>query len=318
MKRYLARRALGLLPVLFIISILVFGLVRVLPGDPARLLAASDDTGQVDPAVLQAIRDKYGLDRPVVVQYVDWVGDVLRGDWGTSFFSKQEVFPQIVSRLSFTAQLAGLAWVTGLLIGIPLGMVSALRRNSAEDVAATGFAVFGIALPSFWLGLLMIVVFSVWVQALPAGGYVSPRDDVVLWAKGMIMPTVTLGLALSAITMRQTRSGMLEVLREDFIRTARAKGLGERRVIWAHAMRNALLPVVTVSSIQLGGLMGGTVVTETVFFLPGMGRFIVDAVLAKDYLVIQMGLLLLTIGVLASNLIADVVYTYVDPRIRYQ
>jgi peptide/nickel transport system permease protein len=318
MKRYLARRVMGLVPVLFIISILVFGLVRVLPGDPARLLAAADDTGQVDPEVLKAIREKYGLDRPVVAQYLDWIGDVLRGDWGTSFFSKQEVFPQMVGRLSFTAQLAGLAWFTSLLIGVPLGVISALKRNSAQDVAATSFAVSGIALPSFWFGLLMIIVFSVWLHWLPAGGYVSPQENVALWAKGMLMPTMTLALALSAITMRQTRSGMLEVLREDFIRTARAKGMGERRVIWVHAMRNALLPVITITSLQLGGLMGGTVVTETVFFLPGMGRFIVDAVLAKDFLVIQMGLLLLTVGVLTANLVADLAYMYVDPRIRYQ
>ncbi len=318
MKRYLARRVIGLLPVLFIISILVFGLVRILPGDPARLLATADDTGQVDPAVLQVIREKYGLDRSIVIQYLDWIGDVLRGDWGTSFFSKQDVFPQIVGRLSFTAQLAGMAWFVSLLIGVPLGVISALKRNSAQDIAATGFAVSGIALPSFWFGLLMIIVFSVWLRWLPAGGYVSPQDNLVLWAKGMLMPTMTLALALSAITMRQTRSGMLEVLREDFIRTARAKGLGERRVIWVHAMRNALLPVITITSLQLGGLMGGTVVTETVFFLPGMGRFIVDAVLAKDFLVIQMGLLLVTVGVLTANLLADLAYMYVDPRIRYQ
>ena len=317
MKTFLIRRLIGLIPVLFFISVVVFALTRILPGDPARLLAAIDESGVADPAVLAAITEKYGLDDPLPEQYLNWVKDVSRGDWGTSIFSGQDIFPQIRDRLGFTVQLAGLAWLMSMLIGIPMGVISALKRNSAQDVAATSFAVSGVALPNFWLGMVLIIVFSVWLGWLPVGGYVPISESPVDWAKGMIMPVVTLGTALSAIIMRQMRSGLLEVMGEDYIRTARAKGAGARRVIWIHAMKNALIPVITVSTLQLGTLMGGTVVTETVFFLPGLGRFIVDAVLSKDFLAIQMGLMVLTVGVLIANLVADILYAVIDPRIRY-
>ena len=318
MQRYLLRRAINLIPVLVLISIIVFATVRVLPGDPARLLAAVDETGFVDPEVLAAIEKRYGLDKPLVTQYFDWVWGVMRGDWGTSLLSSQEVFPQIRSRLSFTVQLAGLSWLLSLLIGIPMGVISALRRNSIGDIAVTSFAVSGIALPNFWLGMLMIIFFGVWLGWLPTGGYTSYFDSPIEWARKMIMPTITLGTALSAVTMRQMRAGLLEVMREDYIRTARAKGLMERRVVLLHAMKNSLLPVITLSTLQLGTLVGGTVVTETVFFLPGIGKFIVDAVIAKDFLVVQMGLMILTLGVLVANLIADISYAFLDPRIRYE
>ncbi|MYE54057.1 MAG: ABC transporter permease [Chloroflexi bacterium] len=318
MQRYLLRRAINLIPVLVLISIIVFATVRVLPGDPARLLAAVDETGFVDPEVLVAIEKRYGLDKPIVTQYFSWVWGVMRGDWGTSLLSSQDVFPQIRSRLSFTVQLAGLSWLLSLLIGIPMGVISALRRNSISDIAVTSFAVSGIALPNFWLGMLMIIFFGVWLGWLPTGGYTSYLDSPIEWARKMILPTITLGTALSAVTMRQMRAGLLEVMREDYIRTARAKGLMERRVVLLHAMKNSLLPVITLSTLQLGTLVGGTVVTETVFFLPGIGKFIVDAVIAKDFLVVQMGLMILTLGVLVANLIADISYAFLDPRIRYE
>ena len=296
---------------------MVFSTVRVLPGDPARLLAAIDETGFVDPEVLAAVEKRYGLDKPVVTQYFEWVWGVIRGDWGASLISSQDVFPQIRSRLSFTAQLAGLSWLLSLAIGIPMGVISALKRNSIRDIAVTGFAVSGIALPNFWLGMLMIIFFGVWLGWLPTGGYTSFQDSPIDWARKMIMPTITLGTALSAVTMRQMRAALLEVMREDYIRTARAKGLMESRVVLLHAMKNSLLPVITLSTLQLGTLVGGTVVTETVFFLPGIGKFIVDAVIAKDFLVVQMGLMVLTLGVLVANLIADVSYAFLDPRIRF-
>lgn len=318
MQRYLLRRAINLIPVLVLISIIVFATVRVLPGDPARLLAAVDETGFVDPDVLAAIEKRYGLDKPLTTQYFNWVWGLMRGDWGTSLLSGQDVFPQIRSRLSFTVQLAGLSWLLSLLIGIPMGVISALRRNSIGDIAVTSFAVSGIALPNFWLGMLMIIFFGVWLDWLPTGGYTSYLDSPIEWARKMIMPTITLGTALSAVTMRQMRAGLLEVMREDYIRTARAKGLMERRVVLLHAMKNSLLPVITLSTLQLGTLVGGTVVTETVFFLPGIGKFIVDAVIAKDFLVVQMGLMILTLGVLVANLIADISYAFLDPRIRYE
>ena len=318
MQRYLLRRIINLVPVLALISVLVFGTVRVLPGDPARLLAAVDEAGYVDPDVLAAIEARYGLDKPLTTQYLAWAWGVLRGDWGTSLLSGQDVFPQIRSRLSFTAQLAGLSWLLSLLIGIPMGAISALRRNSLRDIAVTSFAVSGIALPNFWLGMLMIIFFGVWLGWLPTGGYVSFQDSPIEWARRMLMPTITLGTALSAVTMRQMRAALLEVMREDYIRTARAKGLTEGRVVSMHALKNSLLPVITLSTLQLGTLVGGTVVTETVFFLPGIGKFIVDAVIAKDFLVVQMGLMILTLGVLAANLIADISYAFLDPRIRYE
>ncbi len=318
MQRYLLRRAINLIPVLVLISIIVFATVRVLPGDPARLLAAVDETGFVDPDVLAAVEKRYGLDKPLTTQYFNWVWGLMRGDWGTSLLSGQDVFPQIRSRLSFTVQLAGLSWFLSLLIGIPMGVISALRRNSIGDIAVTSFAVSGIALPNFWLGMLMIIFFGVWLGWLPTGGYTSYLDNPVEWARKMIMPTITLGTALSAVTMRQMRAGLLEVMREDYIRTARAKGLMENRVVMLHAMKNSLLPVITLSTLQLGTLVGGTVVTETVFFLPGIGKFIVDAVIAKDFLVVQMGLMILTLGVLVANLIADISYAFLDPRIRYE
>jgi len=317
MKRYLLRRLIGLLPTLLLISIAVFSITRVLPGDPAAMLAASDE-GVIDPQLRAFITEKYGLDDPLVTQYWRWMWGVVRGEWGDSFFSGVGVFEQIRTRAGFTLQLAILSWLTALLIGIPLGVASALRRNSIGDMAATSFAVAGIALPNFWLGMLMIILFAVMLGWLPTGGYTPISESPVLWAKGMVMPTIALGTALSAGIMRLTRSALLEVLMQDYVRTARAKGLGEPRVIWLHALRNALLPVVTLSTLQLGGLIGGTVVTETVFFLPGVGRFVVDAVIQKDYLIVQMGLMFLTLGVVIANLVADVAYTVLDPRIRYE
>ena len=317
MSRYLARRSINLILTLLVVSFLVFGLIRILPGDPAYLLAAVDEGSYIDPQVYQAVRDKFGLDRPIVVQYGNWLWGVLHGDWGISFFSRKEVFPQIVSRLSFTAQLAVLSWVFSLLMGVSLGVVSALKRNTLPDVAATILAIAGVASPNFLLGLMFIILFGVWLGWLPIGGYQSLLESPTGWFRHMVLPTVMLGTGLAAIIMRQTRSALLEVLGEDYIRTARAKGLVERRVIWPHALKNAMLPVVTVSSLQLGALIGGTVITESVFALPGLGRFVVDAVIQQDYLVVQMGMLVMALGVLLANFAADILYTYLDPRIRY-
>ena len=259
-----------------------------------------------------------GLDQPVMVQYGAWLAKVVRGHWGKSYLSGMEVFPQIMHRLHFTVQLALSAWVFGLLLGIPLGTVSAVRRNSPIDIAVTAFAISGIAIPHFWLGMMLVVVFAVWLGWLPYGGFdASLFTSPGLWIKQMLLPTFVLGTGLAAILMRQTRAALLEVLREPYILTARSKGLQEKRVIWTHAMKNSMLPVVTIASLQFGTLIGGTVVTETVFTLPGLGKFIVDAVLRRDYLVVQMGLLVLTVGVMLSNFAADVIYTYLDPRIRY-
>jgi peptide/nickel transport system permease protein len=312
------RRFLNMIPTLILVSLIVFSILRLLPSDPVRILAGIDDTGAIDPVLYDRIKAELGLDQPLIVQYVSWLGGVVTGDWGKSYLTGMQVFPQIVERLRFTVQLAVAAWLFAVILGISLGTISAVKRNSPTDVAVTTFAISGVALPNFWLGMMLIIVFAVWLGWLPFGGFnaslfTSPWE----WFKYMVMPTFVLGTSLSAILMRQTRAALLEVMREQYILTARSKGLEEKRVILQHAMKNSLLPVVTVASLQLGGLVGGTVVTETVFTLPGVGKFVVDAVIQRDYLVVQMGLLVLTIGVLVSNFAADIIYTYLDPRIRY-
>jgi peptide/nickel transport system permease protein len=317
-RKYLVRRLLNMIPTLLLVSLGVFALVRWLPSDPARLLAGVDESGAIDPVLYARIKTELGLDRPIIVQYGIWLAGIVRGDWGRSYLSGIEVLPQIVDRLRFTVQLGLISWLVGLFLGIPLGTVSAVKRNSPLDVVVTACAISGVAIPHFWLGMMLIVVFAVWLGWLPYGGFnASLIASPLLWIKQMLLPTFVLGTGLAAILMRQTRAALLEVLREPYILTARAKGLKEMRVIWGHAMKNSLLPVVTIASLQFGTLIGGTVVTETVFTLPGLGKFVVDAVLRRDYLVVQMGLLVLTAAVMLSNFVADVLYTYLDPRIRY-
>jgi peptide/nickel transport system permease protein len=318
MRKYFVRRLLNMIPTLLLVSLGVFALVRWLPSDPARLLAGVDESGAIDPALYAKIKKDLGFDQPILVQYVSWLGGIVSGNWGKSYLSGMEVFPQIVHRLHFTVQLGLVAWLFGVIIGISLGTVSAVRRNSPIDMAVTTFAISGVAIPHFWLGMMLIVVFAVWLGWLPYGGFnASLFTSPLLWMQQMLLPTFVLATGLAAILMRQTRAALLEVFREPYILTARAKGLKESRVIWGHAMKNSLLPVVTIASLQFGTLIGGTVVTETVFTLPGVGKFIIDAVLRRDYLVVQMGLLVLTVAVMLSNFVADVLYTYLDPRIRY-
>jgi len=318
MRKYFVRRLLNMIPTLLLVSLGVFALVRWLPSDPARLLAGVDESGAIDPALYAKIKKDLGFDQPILVQYVSWLGGIVSGNWGKSYLSGMEVFPQIVHRLHFTVQLGLVAWLFGVIIGISLGTVSAVRRNSPIDMAVTTFAISGVAIPHFWLGMMLIVVFAVWLGWLPYGGFnASLFTSPLLWMQQMLLPTFVLATGLAAILMRQTRAALLEVFREPYILTARAKGLKESRVIWGHAMKNSLLPVVTIASLQFGTLIGGTVVTETVFTLPGVGKFIIDAVLRRDYLVVQMGLLVLTVAVMLSNFVTDVLYTYLDPRIRY-
>ena len=318
MQRYFVRRLLNMIPTRLLVSLGVFALVRWLPSDPARLLAGVDESGAIDPALYAKIKKDLGFDQPILVQYVSWLAGIVSGNWGKSYLSGMEVLPQIVNRLRFTVQLGLAAWLFGVIVGISLGTVSAVRRNSPLDMAVTAFAISGVAIPHFWLGMMLIVVFAVWLGWLPYGGFnASLFTTPLLWIQQMLLPAFVLGAGLAAILMRQTRAALLEVFREPYILTARAKGLKESRVIWGHAMKNSLLPVVTIASLQFGTLIGGTVVTETVFTLPGVGKFIIDAVLRRDYLVVQMGLLVLTVAVMLSNFVADVLYTYLDPRIRY-
>ena len=318
MRKYLIRRFLNMIPTLILVSLIVFSLLRLLPSDPVRILAGIDETGAIDPALYARIKSELGLDRPLIVQYGSWMVGILSGDWGKSYLTGMKVFPQIVERLQFTVQLGLAAWLFGVTLGISLGTISAIKRNSAADIAVTTFAISGVAIPHFWLGMMLIILFAVWLGWLPFGGFnANLLTSPGLWLKQMLLPIIMLGTGLAAILMRQTRAALLEVMREQYILTARSKGVEERWVILRHAMKNSLLPVVTIASLQFGGLVGGTVVTETVFTLPGVGKFMVDAVIQRDYLVVQMGLLVLTIGVMLSNFAADIIYTYLDPRIRY-
>ncbi len=318
MRKYVVRRLINIIPTLMLVSFIVFSLVRLLPSDPARLLAGVDETGAIDPEVYAKIIKDLELDQPILIQYGHWLADIVRGRWGTSYLTGIPVFSQIMDRLKFTIQLAITSWILGVILGISFGTIAAIKRNSPFDIAVTIFAISGVAIPHFWMGMMLIVLFAVWLGWLPFGGFnASLFDDPGLWIQQMLLPTFVLGTGLAAILMRQTRAALLEVMREQYILTARSKGLQEGWVIWKHAMKNSLLPVVTIASLQFGTLIGGTVVTETVFTLPGVGKFVVDAVLQRDYLVIQMGLLVLTLAVVFSNFAADIIYTYLDPRIRY-
>ena len=258
-----------------------------------------------------------GLDRPLPIQYLSWVGDFVTGDWGRSFQNKRPVAQELANRLPHTLQLALAAFALSLALGVIAGVIAALKRNSIMDMLATTGAMFGIALPDFWFALMLILVFSVTLNALPVFGSVLLWQDPAGGLEHLALPALALGLNGAATIMRQTRSSLLEVMGEDYIRTARAKGLFERRVIWLHALRNSMLPVVTILGIRLGNILGGAVVIETMFSWPGVGRLAVFALQRADYPVIQVIVMLSAIAILVANLLTDIAYAYLDPRIRY-
>jgi peptide/nickel transport system permease protein len=308
---FILRKVGAALIVLFLASVLVFVGVRAIPGDPALALAAEDR----DPAVLAAIRDKYGLDDPLPVQYLRWVGLALQGDLGTD----QRGLPvaeTIVTRIPLTLELAGLAILIGTVLGIGAGVIAAVRRGKPSDYTATTVALLGLSVPHFWLGLLMIIVFAVNLNWLPAGGYVSFRDDPIGNLEHMLMPAVVLGTGLSAVLMRQMRSAMLESLGADYVRTARAKGLSEWSVVGKHALRNSLITVTTVIGLQLGALISGAVVTEQIFGIAGFGRLTVDSIAQRDYPLLQGVVLVAAVGYVVVNLLVDLAYSLINPRIR--
>jgi peptide/nickel transport system permease protein len=312
MARYLATRLISLIPILFGTSVVAFLLVRLVPGDPAIALLGME----ADARSLAALRQQMALDQPVVVQYVTWISHILTGDFGRSIQGGRAVFPLLLGALAPTALLAAAALVISLVIAIPAGIVAATRRNSGADYAASFLALCGLSLPSFWLGILLILAFSIYFPILPASGYVSPLVDPIGHLRHLVLPALTLGAALAAATMRMTRAAMLEVMRADYVRTARAKGLSRRTVIWGHALRNARMPIVTLLGIQLGQLLGGVVVTETVFSWPGIGKLTVDAIFARDYPVVQGAVLLTATLFVLINLVTDLIYTALDPRVR--
>jgi peptide/nickel transport system permease protein len=312
MLTLLGKRLLQIVPTLFFVSLLIFSLQRLLPGDPARVMAGEER----DPEAIEQIRRQYHLDRPLPVQYVYWIKGVLSGDLGESMRLKQPVLALIGEKLPVTIQLASMAIVIALVIGIGAGIVSAVKKDSVWDYVANGFALWGISTPNFWLGIMLIFLFSVKLGWLPASGYVPLSQDWRTSLASTIMPAFVLGNAIAAVLMRHTRSAMLQVLESDYVRTARAKGLLERNVILKHVLRNALTPVITLGALEFGTLLSGAVLTEQVFTIPGFGKLIVDAVFNRDYAVVQ-GVVLVTATIyMALNLLADMAYILVDPRLR--
>jgi len=314
MHVYLARRLLLVIPTLIGVSIIVFMLVRFLPGDAVTMLLQEYNYGKD----ADELRAKLGLDRPIYVQYFEWVGGVVRGDLGTSLRSNGPVAAELVNRMPVTAELGVIAMVVGLAIALPVGIIAAVRQDTWSDYLGRSVAIGLLAIPGFWLATLVITLPSVWWGWTPPLRYTRLLDDPIKNLGHVVIPAIILGLALSGTLMRLTRAQMLEVLRQDFVRTASAKGLAERAVVVRHALKNAFIPVLTLLGLQVSILVGGTVVLESVFVLPGMGRYLLEAVQYRDYPVIQaLNLIFATVIVLA-NLIVDLLYGWLDPRVRYQ
>ncbi|SAI71365.1 ABC transporter inner membrane protein [Bordetella ansorpii] len=313
MLRLILRRVVVAIPTLVLVSMLVFMLQKILPGDPVLTLAGEER----DPAVLDYLRDKYHLNDPLPVQYGAWVGQVLQGDLGKSLRTDVPVSQLIAQKLPVTLQLAVMAMFWAVLVGIPMGIVAAVRKGTAVEMGANVAALSGMSIPNFWLGIILIMVVSVQWQLLPASGYVSPAEDLWLSIKTLLMPSLVLSTAIAAYLMRHTRSSMLEALSADYVRTARAKGVSPRKVVLRHALRNALMPIVTLVTLLFGELLAGAVLTEQVFTIPGFGKLIVDAVFNRDYAVVQGVVLCVAVGFIIMNLLADVLYILVNPRLRH-
>ena len=312
MLTFLTQRLLQILPTLFLVSMLIFGLQQLLPGDPALIMAGEER----DPKVLEEIREQYRLNEPIPVQYFYWMKGVLTGNLGESMRLKSSVASLVAEKLPVTLQLAAMALLIAIGIGIPAGIVSAVKKDTAWDYSANLFALWGLSTPNFWLGILMIFLFSVTLGWLPASGYVRLGENWQASLATTIMPAFVLGNALAAVLMRHTRSAMLQAMSADYVRTARAKGLHEGRVVLKHALRNAMTPVITLLALDFGTLLSGAVLTEQIFTIPGFGKLIVDSVFNRDYAVVQ-GVVLVTATVYISlNLLADIAYVLVNPRLR--
>ncbi|SFT86515.1 ABC transporter permease [Sedimentitalea nanhaiensis] len=314
MLPFILRRIVIAIPTIILISMFVFALQKLLPGDPILAMAGEER----DPEVLEFLREKYRLNDPIPVQYITWVGNALTGDLGISLRTSQPVMELIGQKLPVTIQLAVMAMCFALLIGIPAGILSAVKKGTITDYIANIVALSGLSIPNFWLGIMLILLVSVKWQLLPASGYVPLSEDPLKSITTMIMPAFVLGTALAATLMRHTRSAMLEVLTADYIRTARAKGVLEKRVVLKHAFRNALTPIVTLTALLFGELVAGAVLTEQIFTIPGFGKLVVDAVFNRDYAVVQGIVLVTAIGFILMNLLADVLYVLLNPRLRGQ
>jgi peptide/nickel transport system permease protein len=310
--RYVVFRLLNVIPTLFVVSVLVFLVTYLIPGDPAVVLAGTE----APPDVVAQIRHAWGLDQPIYVRYGVWVANLARGNLGESYFSHQTVWQLVGHAFPVSLELAVLALLIALLIALPAGVLSAVKAGSAFDLAATAFGFVGLSIPGFWLGIMLIYLFGVALRWLPAGGYVPLSQGLAPNLKSMILPAIALGAFSSTQLMRYLRASLLDVLHADYVRTGRAKGLAERAVLLRHALRNALIPFTTVLGIQLGTLLGGTVITESVFALPGMGRLVLGSILNRDYQVATGIILLIAFAFVLINLAVDLLYPVLDPRVR--
>ena len=309
---YVARRLLALLPTLFFVSVLIFLLQQFLPGDPALALAGEEQ----DPAAVAAIRAKYHLDQPIVVQYRIWLGNVLRGDFGESLRSRIPVADLLASKLPVTIELAVCSMLVALLLGLPAGIISATRKGTTLDFTANLIALSGLSVPHFWLGIMLVLLFAVRLGWLPASGYATPWEDPLRNLTTLLLPSLVLGTGVAGVMMRHTRSAMMQTLDADYVRTARAKSVPERLVVLKHALRNALIPVITLGAIEFGRLLSGAVLTEQIFAIPGFGKLLVDGVFNRDYAVVQ-GVVIVSAGLyVLLNLVADVLYFLANPRLR--
>lgn len=312
MRIFLVKRLVTLALTLLAATLVVFVVLEILPGDPAAVMLGVN----AEADTLNALRQEMGLDRPVLVRYVDWVTDLMTGNLGVSYTYDVPVSELILSRITVSFPLALLAMILSTVIGIPLGVLAAANHNKPVDFFAMSFSQMGIAIPNFWFAMLLTIIFSVTLQILPAGGFAGWESGTWAVFKSLLLPTVALALPQAAILARVTRSAFLEVLKEDFIRTARAKGVNNQGILWYHALRNSLIPVVTIMGLQFSFLLAGTIIIENVFYLPGIGRLIFQAISQRDLIVVKNLVILLAASVVIINFVVDLLYAYIDPRLR--
>jgi peptide/nickel transport system permease protein len=315
-RTYIARRLLQGVLVLWLVSLLTFSLVRILPGD--AVIMQLDQAAAPTPETLARARQELGIDRPFLAQYRTWIAGAVQGDLGRSLISRRPVTQELLKRINLTSHLAVLSIIVALLIALPIGVLSAVRQDTASDYVGRSFAVLGLSLPDFWLATVVITFLAIWFQWIPPIGFAAIWEDPARCLSQLTIPAAIIGARLAAVSMRMTRSSLLEVLRQDYIRTARAKGTRERAVIVRHALKNAFIPVVTVIGQQVGVLLGGTVIVEFIFLQPGVGSLMLDAVLLRDYTLIQGAVLFFAAVIVVTNLLVDLSYAWLDPRIRYR
>lgn len=319
MGTYIIRRIFQMILIMLLVTLLVFLMVRLLPGDPIRMFLSSQESGEaITQEQINLLHHKYGLDRPIIVQYFDWMKGILTGNLGKSLITQQPIISDVKQRLPITFELGIIAFILSIIIGIPVGAIAAIRRGSWLDNLLTGFGNIGICMPSFWLGILLIYILGYKLNWLPIFGFTTLTKDISMNLRQIIMPVICLAVTPIAMDIRLTRSSMLEVLRQDYVRTAWSKGLRERIIVIKHALKNGLLPVVTMKGMTLAGIVGGAVIIETVFSIPGMGRLAVQGLFNHDYPIVQATMLIGGTVTLLANLVVDLTYGWLDPRIRYR